>query len=113
MNTKCVFCGHKDIQHSQTQYIYRHNDKFLIVNDVPCLQCTYCGEQYFEGYVLKNIEKSSMRFTFMVTRQVKRFTFLLNIFLIFSKPDMPVKQRGYSVGFFPVRGNKITPSLQV
>jgi hypothetical protein len=27
------------------------------VNDVPCLQCTYCGEQYFEGHVLRNIEK--------------------------------------------------------
>ena len=57
MNTRCVFCGHKELQASQTQYIYRHNEKFLIVNNVPCLQCTYCGEQYFEGYVLKNIEK--------------------------------------------------------
>jgi YgiT-type zinc finger domain-containing protein len=57
MNTRCVFCGHKDLQSSQTQYVYRHNDKFLIVNDVPYLQGTYCGEQYFEGYILKNIEK--------------------------------------------------------
>ena len=37
--------------------IYRHDDKFLIVNDVPCLQCAYCGEQYFEGPILRNIEK--------------------------------------------------------
>lgn len=48
----------------------------------------------------------------MVTRQVKRFTFLLNISLTFSKPNMPVKQRDYSAGCFPVRGNKITPSIQ-
>ncbi|MBI3983769.1 YgiT-type zinc finger protein [Candidatus Microgenomates bacterium] len=55
MHTQCVFCGHKHIQPVQTQYIYRHNGKFLIVNDVPCLQCTYCGEQYFEGHILRNI----------------------------------------------------------
>jgi len=57
MHTRCVFCGHKYLQPVQTQYIYRHNGKFLIVNDVPCLQCAYCGEQYFEGHVLRNIEK--------------------------------------------------------
>ena len=113
MNTRCVFCGHKDLQYSQIQYIYRHNGKFLIVNDVPCLQCTYCGEQYFEGHVLKILRKNSMRSISIVTRQVKSSTFLLNISLTFSKPNMPVKQRDYSTGFFPVCGNKITPSLQV
>ena len=30
---------------------------FLIVNDVPCEQCEYCGEQYFEGKVLRAIEE--------------------------------------------------------
>ena len=57
MPTKCVFCGHKYLHPVQTQYIYRHDDKFLIVNDVPCLQCVYCGEQYFAGPILRNIEK--------------------------------------------------------
>jgi YgiT-type zinc finger domain-containing protein len=57
MNTACAFCGHKHLQSSQTQYIYRHDDKFLIVDDVPCLQCAYCGEQYFAGPVLQSIEK--------------------------------------------------------
>jgi hypothetical protein len=27
------------------------------VNDVPCVQCEYCGEQYFEGKVLRTIEE--------------------------------------------------------
>jgi len=57
MSTQCVFCGHRHLHPAQTQYIYRHDEKFLIVNDVPCLQCAYCGEQYFEGHVLRNIEK--------------------------------------------------------
>ncbi len=28
----------------------------LIVDDVPCEQCEFCGEQYFKGEVLKKIE---------------------------------------------------------
>ena len=57
MKTGCSFCGHKELQSRQTQYIYRYNGQFLIVDDVPCLQCAYCGEQYFEGLVLRDIEK--------------------------------------------------------
>ena len=57
MKMGCAFCGHKEPRPCQTQYIYRHDGKFLIVDDVPCRQCTYCGEQYFEGRVLREIEK--------------------------------------------------------
>ena len=28
----------------------------MVVERVPCLQCEYCGEQYFEASVLKKIE---------------------------------------------------------
>lgn len=57
MSSQCVFCGHKDLQPVHTQYMYRHDNQFLLVNDVPCLQCTYCGEQYVAGPILRNIEK--------------------------------------------------------
>jgi YgiT-type zinc finger domain-containing protein len=57
MSKLCNFCGNKNFKSSKVQYIYRHDDRFLIVNDVPCLQCEYCGEQYFKGAVLKSIEK--------------------------------------------------------
>ena len=57
MKTRCAFYGHKGLQPRQTQYIYRHKDQFLIVDDMPCLQYEYCGEQYFEGLVLRDIEK--------------------------------------------------------
>ncbi len=57
MNTLCHFCGNKNLKQTKVQYIYRQNQEFFIVNDVPCLQCEYCGEEYFEGLVLKNIEK--------------------------------------------------------
>ncbi len=58
---KCNFCGNKHVRETQTQYIYRQNDKFLVVNNVPCEQCEFCGEQYFKAQVLKNIEHDFKR----------------------------------------------------
>lgn len=53
----CQFCGNKNISDKTTEYTYKHNGKYLIINNVPCKQCEYCGEQYFEAKVLKQIEK--------------------------------------------------------
>ena len=57
MSKKCSFCGNKNFKGKKVQYIYKHNDKFLVVNNVPCAECEYCGEQYFKAEVLKIIEK--------------------------------------------------------
>jgi len=61
MNTKCHFCGNKNFKETKVQYIYRLNKKFLIMDDVPCEQCEFCGEQYFEGTVLRQIEEEFNR----------------------------------------------------
>ncbi|MEM2915725.1 MAG: YgiT-type zinc finger protein [Candidatus Bathyarchaeia archaeon] len=53
----CNFCGNKSFREKQVQYIYRHDDRFLVVNNVPCEECEFCGEQYFKAGVLKRIEK--------------------------------------------------------
>jgi YgiT-type zinc finger domain-containing protein len=53
----CNFCGNKNFKNKKVQYFYKHNSKFLIVNNVPCEECEFCGEQYFEAEVLKKIEK--------------------------------------------------------
>ena len=60
MSKVCNFCGNKTFKSKQVQYIYKHNDRFLVVNNVPCEECEYCGEQYFEADVLKKIEKDFM-----------------------------------------------------
>lgn len=53
----CNFCGNKNFRERHVQYIYRHDEQFLVVNNVPCEECEYCGEQYFKAEVLKKIEK--------------------------------------------------------
>jgi YgiT-type zinc finger domain-containing protein len=61
MNTKCHFCGNKNFRQTKVQYIYKHNGKFLIMDEVPCEQCEFCGEQYFEGKILRQIEEEFNR----------------------------------------------------
>ena len=56
MNKKCNFCGREEYLNSKVQYIYNRNGKFMIVNNVPCEQCTNCGERYYTIDVLKTIE---------------------------------------------------------
>lgn len=53
----CNFCGNKNFNEKQVQYIYRHDSQMLVVNNVPCEECEYCGEQYFKAKVLRKIEK--------------------------------------------------------
>ena len=53
----CNFCGNKNFNETTTQYTYKRDGKFMLVDDVPCEQCEYCGEQYFKATVLKEIEK--------------------------------------------------------
>jgi len=57
MGKICNFCGNKSFRNKRVQYIYRHNGQFLIVENVPCEECEYCGEQYFKSEVLKKIER--------------------------------------------------------
>lgn len=56
MNERCHFCGNKNFKEEAVQYIYRRGERFLIVNNVPCEQCEFCGEQYYSGEVLSRIE---------------------------------------------------------
>ena len=57
MKKVCNFCGNKNFREKIVQYIYRHDGQYLLVDNVPCEECEYCGEQYFKTAVLKKIEK--------------------------------------------------------
>lgn len=56
MTEQCSFCGHKHLKSQKTRYLYQRQKELMVVERVPCLQCEYCGEQYFEASVLKKIE---------------------------------------------------------
>jgi YgiT-type zinc finger domain-containing protein len=56
MTDVCAFCGNKNLSKKNTRYIHQQGDNLLIVDDAPYLECDFCGEQYFDAYVLKTIE---------------------------------------------------------
>lgn len=63
MSEHCVFCGHKHLNSKTTRYIYQKDQQMLVVEHVPCLECTFCGEQYFDAGVLQKIEKDYLAIT--------------------------------------------------
>jgi len=54
---KCNFCGNKHFSHKTTDYIYRHQEHYMLFRNVPAETCDYCGERYYEAGVLKTIER--------------------------------------------------------
>ncbi len=54
--TRCNFCGNKNVVSKHTDYIYRHKGHFMLVENVPCEECAYCGERYYDVNTLKRIE---------------------------------------------------------
>lgn len=61
MRDVCSFCGNSSFVEKKVQYIYRHDGRFFVVNDVPCEECTYCSERYYDGPLLERIEAEFMR----------------------------------------------------
>lgn len=56
MIEQCAFCGNTNLTAKTTRYLHQAQDEMLIVEHVPCIECDFCGEQYFEAKVLKQIE---------------------------------------------------------
>lgn len=57
MSKNCQFCGNTQFKKTKARHIHSHDTQFLIVNEVPCFECEYCGERYFQADVLKRIDE--------------------------------------------------------
>lgn len=60
MTDHCVFCGNKHLSAKTTRYLHQQDGEMLIVEEVPCMECDFCGEQYFDIGVLKRIESDHL-----------------------------------------------------
>ena len=56
MSETCTFCGNMHLTRKTTRYLHHQGEDMLIVDNVPCVECDFCGEQYFAIDVLKKIE---------------------------------------------------------
>lgn len=84
MKKLCTFCGNKNFVEKNVQYIYKHDDRFLVVNNVPCEECSYCGEQYFKVEVLKRIENSFKEIHFSKKKPKKKVMLPIEDYLDFK-----------------------------
>lgn len=55
--TLCHICGSSDFEERRVEYIYRRSGHYLVVRDVPCEVCLRCGERYYLGTTLLEIER--------------------------------------------------------
>ena len=52
----CFFCKNGTMVHSVTTYMVDFKDCIIIVRNVPCEECTDCGEKYFSDSVMERLE---------------------------------------------------------
>ena len=54
---QCPFCGSEELEEQTTDYLYSHDDKYLLVPNMPVLTCATCGMVYYQGAVLEEVER--------------------------------------------------------
>lgn len=51
----CFFCK-GDLGKSTTSYVVNLKSGVIIVKNVPCTECTQCGETFFDDEVMEQLE---------------------------------------------------------
>jgi YgiT-type zinc finger domain-containing protein len=54
----CNVCGSQRYEQRKVDYLYHHQDKYLLVPNTPVEVCLDCGMIYYDAGVLKKIERS-------------------------------------------------------
>ena len=53
---KCMSCKYGDMEESMSTFFAQLNNCYIIIENVPCLKCTQCGDEYFTNSVAERIE---------------------------------------------------------
>jgi YgiT-type zinc finger domain-containing protein len=54
---QCHFCGSDRYEERRIDYLYSHQDQYLLVPNTPVEVCVDCGMIYYDAQVLKEIER--------------------------------------------------------
>jgi YgiT-type zinc finger domain-containing protein len=54
---RCPFCGSAQFEEQRIEYLYSHQEKYLLVPDTPVEICLNCGMIYYDAAVLEAIER--------------------------------------------------------
>ena len=53
----CPCCRCRELKESTATYVAVLGEYTIIIKNVPCLECTLCGEKYYTDEVMQNIER--------------------------------------------------------
>lgn len=53
----CKYCKNEDFVKSTTTYVVDYKGKIIIVKNVPCMECSQCGDKYFTKDIALELEK--------------------------------------------------------
>ncbi len=45
---KCTTCGADDVHPVEARSAFWHDGRLVVVEDIPALHCSNCGEQYYD-----------------------------------------------------------------
>jgi len=50
-------CGNKETIQTTTNHVVNYKNSLIIIRNVPCEECTKCGEVYYSNEVAKKLEQ--------------------------------------------------------
>jgi len=55
-NQTCEQCGGSDLRSDQVRSAFWHDDRLVVIEDVPAMVCAACHEQYFDDATVMLID---------------------------------------------------------
>lgn len=65
---KCLICKNGTIQDAKTTYFAKLEHCYIIIENVPCMKCEQCGEEFIDGVTLLKIENIIEKLKSMITK---------------------------------------------
>lgn len=53
---RCMSCKHGKMEETTTTYFTQLNNCYIIIENVPCLKCDQCGEEFLNASVAEKID---------------------------------------------------------
>ena len=53
---RCMGCKHGEMMNETTTYFTQLNNCYVIIENVPCLKCNQCGEEFLTASVAEKID---------------------------------------------------------
>jgi len=57
LSAPCPVCESTDTRHAHVRTAFWHNDRLVVIEDVPALVCNACGEQFYDDSTVLLIDR--------------------------------------------------------